>query len=79
MLSVKRADRSFSEIPNASNSPSRIAQSDAEDEISLAEDVEGGGFLGDMDRVEQRQQQDVAADGHPLGLRQEVSHERSNL
>ena len=45
-----------------------IAQSDAEDEVAFAENVESRGFLGDVDGVEQRQQQDVAADGHAFGL-----------
>ena len=45
-----------------------IAQADAEDEIATAQHVERGGFLGDVHRVQQRQQQNIAADGHAARL-----------
>ena len=44
-----------------------VAEADAEVEASIAEDIDGGGVLGDADRVVQGQQQDPGADPDARG------------
>jgi hypothetical protein len=65
-------------MPNASNSGA-IAQADPENEIAAGQHVESGGFLGDMHRVERRQDQDIRPDRHALRVSRDVPHNRGDL
>ena len=59
--------------PNAANSCAAVAQPDAEDRPPVGEHVEGGHLLGDLDRVDHRQQHDA---GGGLHRRRDAAHVR---
>ena len=54
-------------MPKPSNSSILVAESDAEVEAAVGEDVDGGGVFGDPDCIVQRQQQDPGADPDASG------------
>ncbi len=56
-----------------------IAQPQADDGVAAAEPVERRGFLGDDDRIEQRQEQQARPQLHALGLGREPRQQRHGL
>ncbi len=56
-----------------------IAEPDTEHVVAAREHVHGGGFLGDLHRVEHRQDQDVGADEHAVRVRHQIGEERQRL
>jgi hypothetical protein len=77
MLSSSRGARSFS--VEGGEFDLAIAETDAQDVVAARQHVERGGFFGDLYGVEQREDQDVGADLHALGVWGEVGHHRNDL
>jgi hypothetical protein len=56
-----------------------VAQADAEDVVAAGQHVERGGFLGHMDGIERRQDQDIRPDRHALRVGGNVAYDRRDL